>query len=196
MKDKTATAKKRDLEKVLPANIGEKRFSTPPLFDTVRPGASCTPNRRVRRRSFCPAWSRHSRTMSRFGGVGHRFPSIFAGSTFLRPCVGGSGGESRKNTSERRSSQNAKPIHLIQTGHSPGVEQMDLQELESKLLTLREAAQMLGLSERTVWEASAPRGDLATVRIGRSVRYSQTDLADYIDRHRVGGGCSDDGMKE
>ena len=65
---------------------------------------------------------------------------------------------------------------------------MDLHELESKLLTAREAAAFLRLSERTVWEITGPRGDLPAVRIGRSVRYSKTDLTDFIKRHRVSDG--------
>ena len=72
---------------------------------------------------------------------------------------------------------------------------MDLHELENKLLTSREAAKFLCLSERTIWEITGPRGDLPAVRIGRSVRYSKTDLADYIDRHRVGSACSNGGTE-
>ena len=72
---------------------------------------------------------------------------------------------------------------------------MDFQELERKLLTAREAAAFLQLSERTIWEISGPRGDLPAIRIGRSVRYSQTDLADYVERHRVGSGCRDGGAE-
>ena len=72
---------------------------------------------------------------------------------------------------------------------------MELQKLERKLLTAREAAEFLGLSERTIWEISSPRGDLPTVRIRRSVRYARTDLADYIERHRVSSACRDGGAE-
>jgi len=72
---------------------------------------------------------------------------------------------------------------------------MELKKLERELLTVSEAAEFLCLSERTVWEITGPRGDLPAVRIGRSVRYSRTDLADYIDRHRVGSKCGDGGAE-
>ena len=65
---------------------------------------------------------------------------------------------------------------------------MDLQELEDKLLTIREAAAFLRLSERTIWELTGPRGDLPAIRFRRSVRYSHADLLDYVERHRVGNG--------
>ena len=72
---------------------------------------------------------------------------------------------------------------------------MELEKLEKKLMTVQEAAELLGLSERTVWENTAPRGDLPAVRIGRSVRYSKTDLTDFIKRHRVSGGCENGGAE-
>jgi len=72
---------------------------------------------------------------------------------------------------------------------------MEFKKLEHTLLTVREAASFLGLSERTVWEITGPRGDLPAIRIGRSVRYSRADLSDYIDRHRISGGCSDRGQE-
>ncbi len=72
---------------------------------------------------------------------------------------------------------------------------MELQKLEQKLLTAREAAKFLGLSERTIWEISGPRGDLPAIRLGRSVRYSRADLADYIQRHQIGSTCRDGGAE-
>lgn len=72
---------------------------------------------------------------------------------------------------------------------------MELRKLERELMTAREAAEFLGLSERTIWEISGPRGDLPAVRIGRSVRYSKTDLTDYIERHRVSSACRDGGAE-
>ena len=64
---------------------------------------------------------------------------------------------------------------------------MNIQKLERTLLTVREAAAFLVLSERKVWSITAPRGDLPAVRINRSIRYSITDLESFIDRCRVGG---------
>jgi predicted DNA-binding transcriptional regulator AlpA len=55
--------------------------------------------------------------------------------------------------------------------------------IEKLLLTPREAAAALSISERTLWAITAPRGPLPAVRPGggRSVRYSMTSLRRYID---------------
>jgi excisionase family DNA binding protein len=52
------------------------------------------------------------------------------------------------------------------------------------LLTVREAATALAISERTLWELTH-RGGLPCVRIGRSVRYVQADLDAWIAAQRV-----------
>ena len=62
---------------------------------------------------------------------------------------------------------------------------MELKKLERTLLTLREAAAFLKLSERKVWAVTVPRGDLSVVRIGRSIRYSVTDLEGYVSLCRI-----------
>lgn len=54
------------------------------------------------------------------------------------------------------------------------------------LLTARDAAAVLAISPRTLWAMTAS-GELPCVRIGRSVRYTPRDLADYIERQREGG---------
>lgn len=53
------------------------------------------------------------------------------------------------------------------------------------LLRPREAASALGICEKTLWSITAPRGDLACVRIGRSVRYDPLDLRAWIDRQKM-----------
>lgn len=50
------------------------------------------------------------------------------------------------------------------------------------LLTSREAAQALSISERKLWELTNRR-DIPSVRIGRSVRYRPSDLDDFIRRN-------------
>ncbi len=54
-----------------------------------------------------------------------------------------------------------------------------------KLLNEKEAAELLGQSPRTLqqwrWRATGPR----YVKNGRSVRYSLTDLQEFIDRNAV-----------
>lgn len=52
---------------------------------------------------------------------------------------------------------------------------------EQLLLRPREAAQRLGISERLLWQHSAPRGPIPTTRIGNAVRYSPEALQRYIE---------------
>ncbi|MHC4877290.1 MAG: helix-turn-helix domain-containing protein [Planctomycetota bacterium] len=47
------------------------------------------------------------------------------------------------------------------------------------LLTTQEAADVLRISMRTLWSLTQD-GDIPSVRVGRSVRYDQGDLADWI----------------
>lgn len=48
------------------------------------------------------------------------------------------------------------------------------------LLTYREAAGVLGVTDRTVWTL-VDRGDLPAVRFGRSVRIDPADLRAFIN---------------
>lgn len=52
-----------------------------------------------------------------------------------------------------------------------------------RLLTYRETARLLGVTERTVWSL-VDRGELAAVRFGRSVRIDPRDLRAFIDGAR------------
>lgn len=54
------------------------------------------------------------------------------------------------------------------------------------LLKAPEAAEVLSISERTLWALTAS-GEIPCVRIGRSVRYSVDDLREWIDRQKGGG---------
>lgn len=47
------------------------------------------------------------------------------------------------------------------------------------LLTTQQAAEMLAVSERTLWELTN-RGTLPCVRVGRSVRYDPADLRRWV----------------
>ena len=58
---------------------------------------------------------------------------------------------------------------------------------EQLLLRPREAAQRLGISERLLWQHSAPRGPIPTTRIGCTVRYSEEALREFIARQQEGG---------
>ena len=63
---------------------------------------------------------------------------------------------------------------------SPSVSPIPIPSLE-KLLTYKQAAEMLGVTDRTVWTL-VDEGELPAVRFGRSVRIDPIDLRAYIDR--------------
>jgi hypothetical protein len=54
---------------------------------------------------------------------------------------------------------------------------------EPLLLTPREAARALAISERSLWSLTAS-GEVRCVRLGRAKRYAPADLRNYIDRLR------------
>jgi len=56
-----------------------------------------------------------------------------------------------------------------------------------RLLTYHEAAKLLDVTERTVWNL-VHRGELPAVRFGRSVRIDPVDLRAYIDGCKTRGG--------
>lgn len=53
-------------------------------------------------------------------------------------------------------------------------------EPDPLLVTPREAARLLAVSERTLWSLAAA-GEIPRVRIGRAVRYRVADLRAYVD---------------
>jgi excisionase family DNA binding protein len=53
------------------------------------------------------------------------------------------------------------------------------------LVDSREAARLLGISPRTVWNLTAT-GQSSAVRIGRSVRYSIDDLRSFANGRKGG----------
>ncbi len=52
------------------------------------------------------------------------------------------------------------------------------------LLTPRQAAKVLAVSERTLWTLTKTK-KVRCVRLGRSVRYHTADLEELIDRQKV-----------
>jgi len=54
------------------------------------------------------------------------------------------------------------------------------------LLTYRQAAMVLGVTDRTIWTL-VNRGALLAVRFGRSVRIDPADLRAFIERAKQGG---------
>lgn len=56
-----------------------------------------------------------------------------------------------------------------------------VQDVPRLALDLREAAASLGISDRTLWALTAPRGPIRAVRVGRrSIRYYIRDLERYL----------------
>ncbi len=55
------------------------------------------------------------------------------------------------------------------------------------LLTARDAARLLAISERSLWALTAPRGPLPAVRFGRSIRYSLAALQEFVRTAQKGG---------
>lgn len=53
------------------------------------------------------------------------------------------------------------------------------------LLTPRQAAKALALSERTLWELTR-RGEIPRLKIGASVRYDVRDLQAFIEKKKGG----------
>jgi len=66
---------------------------------------------------------------------------------------------------------------LTQTSEQTGV----------ALLTVPEAAQQLRISIRNL-NYRMKSGQIPYLKIGKSVRFLQGDLARFIDQHRIGGG--------
>jgi excisionase family DNA binding protein len=56
----------------------------------------------------------------------------------------------------------------------------DEQTIEPMLLTARQAARVLSISERTLWSLTKD-GQIPAVRIGRAVRYDPEDLRRWIN---------------
>ena len=69
------------------------------------------------------------------------------------------------------------------------------------LLKSREAADALGISDRTLWELTA-RGEIPVLRIpgrgkeARSLRYDVDDLRDWIDRQKVARNSNEEAHDE
>lgn len=73
--------------------------------------------------------------------------------------------------------------------NQPGIAPGNDQDAARLLITSREAATLLSISERTLWTLTN-KGDLPCVRIGRSVRYDPRDLEVWIERHKSADGAS------
>ena len=59
-------------------------------------------------------------------------------------------------------------------------------QTERLLLTSRQAAEALQISERKLWSMQAS-GEMPHIRLGRSVRYPVADLQQWIEERKTGG---------
>ena len=59
-------------------------------------------------------------------------------------------------------------------------------EHDIQLLSAKQAAKILAISERKLWSLTTSR-DIPCVRIGRAVRYDVADLRAFIDRAKQNG---------
>lgn len=79
--------------------------------------------------------------------------------------------------------------HSAPASHVTAGDGMTIESVQP-LLTYREAAKILGVSDRTIWSL-VDRGELTAVRFG-SVRIDPADLRAFIDRSKtsttIGGG--------
>jgi len=57
--------------------------------------------------------------------------------------------------------------------------------VRGKLLTPKKAAAHLAVSERTLYNLTAPRGPIECIRIRRSLRYSIESLVKFIESRKV-----------
>lgn len=59
------------------------------------------------------------------------------------------------------------------------------------LLTARDAAKALAVSEKTLWTLTTPRGPIPAIRVGeRSLRYSVRALDEWIARQPMATACT------
>lgn len=60
------------------------------------------------------------------------------------------------------------------------------EQVPKLLVTSREAAKLLSISERTLWELTR-RGEIKRIKIFSSVRYDVKDLEAFIEAKKEGG---------
>ena len=79
----------------------------------------------------------------------------------------------------------ARLLVMINT-RVPGTQQDPKQETQEHLLTVQQAADLLGVRPAHVY-ALARRRELPVIRVGKFVRIRQGDLHVYLERHRQEG---------
>jgi hypothetical protein len=84
----------------------------------------------------------------------------------------------RRRESQERSAPEAAP-------RLTGWNKLNEEETRERgLLSTRDAARFLGISERYLWEISSPRGPVPCVRMRNVVRYDPADLKQAVERFK------------
>ena len=73
--------------------------------------------------------------------------------------------------------------HNQVAGEQPQLLAVDARVPGKLLLTARDAARALAVSDRKLWSLKAS-GEIPCVRVGRAVRYDPRDLVAWIDRQK------------
>ena len=63
--------------------------------------------------------------------------------------------------------------------------------IQRLLLIPQDAAAALGISEKTLWSWTSPRGPIQAVRIGRSVRYAWKSLEKFVEQQQTAANDND-----
>ena len=92
---------------------------------------------------------------------------------FVIACKNGEQAEREIEYRKERAEREIEERKIARTEAEPKPSQ------DQRLLSARKVAEILSVSERTVWAISAPRGPLRAVRIGRIVRYRIEDILDF-----------------
>jgi predicted DNA-binding transcriptional regulator AlpA len=80
-----------------------------------------------------------------------------------------------------------RELFLLRVTYSTGAFEMSNAEtpVVTKLSNIREVADQTGLCEKSVWNATAPRGDLPCVKLGTRVLYRPEDVTAWIESRVV-----------
>jgi predicted DNA-binding transcriptional regulator AlpA len=62
---------------------------------------------------------------------------------------------------------------------------VEMHQVIAKLMSIREVAELTGLCEKSIWNATAPRGSLPCVTFGSRRLYRPEDVTAWIDSRVV-----------
>jgi len=65
--------------------------------------------------------------------------------------------------------------------------QMTTEFVNKRLFSVKEVATILGVSERSIWSITSPRGNLVPCKVGCRVLYSQAAIDRFIEQQEKEG---------